>query len=302
MRVASVAPLLWIAACAGPRLEMDVDARSARVSSAGAPFAEVHYLAEPRPFVGPLLAPGGVDVTCAGGGERPQAPSPGVWLGYGDVDGYDFWRGTELGERIALDSIFAQVGITDAALVQCEYVWRVIRGGDVLRETRQLQFRDDGDVRTIDVLSVLRPVGERVVFGDAANGGFALRLRPELRGGSHGVAAALRDSEGLCGGDVSIGRARWLDASGVVGDARVGVAVFDHPDNLRHPARWRAGPDGLLVCEPFAGVAAGATAHAGGGFELQQGRPLKLRYRVVLHRGMSAEQLDAMWSAWAAAR
>ena len=46
-------------------------------------------------------------------------------------------------------------------------------------------------------------------------------------------------------------RADWVDYYGNVAGEIVGIAIFDHPKNLRHPTYWHARSYGLLAANPF---------------------------------------------------
>jgi hypothetical protein len=71
-------------------------------------------------------------------------------------------------------------------------------------------------------------------------------------------------------------RAEWLDQSGPAGaGAWAGVALLDHPTNPNHPTAWHCRNDGW-ACAAFAADAP---------YVLPAGGVLRLRYRVVLHRG-----------------
>jgi hypothetical protein len=74
--------------------------------------------------------------------------------------------------------------------------------------------------------------------------------------------------------------ARWVDFSGPA----AGIAVFDHPANLRHPSPWYLNEQlpyfspALLYNEPL---------------ELAPKQELKLRYRILVHPGrLVADELD----------
>ena len=74
-------------------------------------------------------------------------------------------------------------------------------------------------------------------------------------------------------------RADWIDQSGPIApDKWNGVALLDHPDNPRHPAVWHCRNDSW-VCAAF-------TADAP--YTIKAGDTLRLRYRLVLHRGDAA--------------
>src|SRR2546426_6254040 len=46
-------------------------------------------------------------------------------------------------------------------------------------------------------------------------------------------------------------RADWVDYYGNVAGEDVGIAIFDHPENFRHPTYWHARGYGLFAANPF---------------------------------------------------
>lgn len=70
----------------------------------------------------------------------------------------------------------------------------------------------------------------------------------------------------------------------------VGIAIFDHPDNLRHPTYWHVRDYGLFAANPF-GIHdfVPGTPKGTGDYLLKRGESLTLRYRLCLHRGRTEE-------------
>ena len=80
-------------------------------------------------------------------------------------------------------------------------------------------------------------------------------------------------------------RADWVDYSGPVQGKIVGVAIFDHPQNPRHPTRWHVRDYGLFAANPF-GVHDFEQKPAGAGdFKISAGQSVTFRYRFYLHEG-----------------
>jgi hypothetical protein len=94
--------------------------------------------------------------------------------------------------------------------------------------------------------------------------------------------------------------ARWVDYSGTIDGKPVGIAVFDHPGNLRHPTRWHARGYGLFAANPFglhdfAGEPRGSGSHT-----IPDGGTLRLRYRFVFHEGDAEHAgIERRWREWA---
>jgi hypothetical protein len=75
-----------------------------------------------------------------------------------------------------------------------------------------------------------RIIGEEI-------GTFAIRLAPELSAPLDQMVS----SNGATGEKAIWGKpANWVDYSGTVAGAGVGVTVFDHPTSFRHPTTWHA--------------------------------------------------------------
>ena len=79
-------------------------------------------------------------------------------------------------------------------------------------------------------------------------------------------------------------RANWCDYSGPVNGKTVGVAIFDHPKNFRHPTYWHARDYGLMTTNPF-GVSTFEGEGPSGEHVLRARDSLRFRYRVYIHKG-----------------
>jgi Family of unknown function (DUF6807) len=121
-----------------------------------------------------------------------------------------------------------------------------------------------------------------VTFGDTKEGAFAIRLNDaftEKRGGK------MVNAEGLTGMmNVWGKRSNWVDYTTVLDGERLGVAMFDNPQNPRHPTYWHARDYGLFALDPF-GRNAFDPSLPESRWELPAGRKLRFRWRVVIHPG-----------------
>ena len=80
----------------------------------------------------------------------------------------------------------------------------------------------------------------------------------------------------------------------------MGIAVFDHPENPRHPTWWHARSYGLFAANPFGQHDFEKTAKGSGDLRLAPNETLRLRYRVILHAGeRTPAQLDAAFDRYA---
>lgn len=110
------------------------------------------------------------------------------------------------------------------------------------------------------------------------------------------TGARFRNSSGETGevvrGDERLTRANWCSISGQADGKLVTVAIFCHPDNLRHPTHW------FTMAKPFAYLSATMNLHRQP-LEIAASKPLMLRYGVALWDGQAdnniIEQLYRRW-------
>jgi hypothetical protein len=77
----------------------------------------------------------------------------------------------------------------------------------------------------------------------------------------------------------------WVDYYGRAGDEDVGVAILDHPRNLRSPTYWHARAYGLFAANPFGVSQFTRSRRQTGAYTIPVGASLVLRYRVFIHHG-----------------
>jgi len=80
-------------------------------------------------------------------------------------------------------------------------------------------------------------------------------------------------------------RAEWCDHSGPVGEGVSGIAIMDHPANVRHPTYWMVRGYGLFACNPFGMRAYTRDEAQDGTHVIPAGGELTFRYRVLIHQG-----------------
>ena len=121
-------------------------------------------------------------------------------------------------------------------------------GGKLLVvEDREMVFRAAGDLRTIDFHITLTAPTE-VTFGDTKEGAFAIRLSDAF---TEKKGLKIVDADGRTRMvNVWGKRSNWVDYSADVEGEKIGVAMFDHPQNPNHPTYWHARDDGLFALTP----------------------------------------------------
>ena len=119
-------------------------------------------------------------------------------------------------------------------------------------------------------------------MGDTKEGTFAIRVVKALDSPpGHMVNASGASGEKAIWGK----RSHWVDYYGRVAGEDVGLAIFDHPRNLRAPTYWHARAYGLLAANPFGLKQFTGDRRQDGTHLIPAGGSLVFRYRVFIHHG-----------------
>lgn len=287
---------------------MTTHAESGRVEfrSLGSPVAAYVFDDGPRPYVHPLLAPDGVAMTRgypiaeSREGEAHDHPHHrSMWFAHGDINGIDFWHDPEARIRMRGTPELTEGSVF--ASLRARHDWISPEGTLVATDTTTLRVYGPLGARMIEFEIELTASEGPLSFGDTKEGLFAVRLAPELRVRGEVAAGHLANSTGIVGKEVWGQRARWVSGWGSFGGAVRGVALLDHPHNLRHPTWWHARDYGLLAANPFGIHDFEGKAEATGEYRLAKGASLRLRYLVVIHGGDPEDAaIDRQWRAWSA--
>ncbi len=233
-----------------------------------------------KPYLNPLNGPDGRSVlreALPPGTDKDHPWQRGITLMHGSVNGVDCWNETP-GEpygRTMQESIRA-VTTTVSASLHSRNVWLDFKGKPLMTDTRTIRVFSSPDwPLTLDIRLTVEASQGDVLLGSTKEAGFlAIRLDPALCEKNGGF---IENCYGARGELECWGRpAHWMDCSGGAGDRRVGVAVFDHPQNLRYPARWHVRAYGLLAPNVW-NWDAPVTIKAGGS--------LAFRWRIIVHEG-----------------
>jgi len=274
------------------------------VAIGGRPFTSFHVGDVQKPYLHPIIAPGGQRVTRG----FPMEPGPddatdhphhvSMWFAHGDVNGHDFWHGPK-GERIVLVRGPTTREDRDGGTVTASFEWRVGGNRVVCTEDRTMRFRGDETTRTIDFDIRLTASGGSLTFGDTKEGTFAVRLAPALQLAGPVAAGSYRNAEGLTGGACWGKRSAWVDDTGSVDGRTVGVTIFDHPENPRHPTWWHAREYGLLAANAFGAHDFEGGPEGAGDLTIPAGASLRFRYRLIVRDGAwSAEEIASKFASY----
>ncbi|MFB3829385.1 MAG: PmoA family protein [Bryobacteraceae bacterium] len=270
----------------------------------GKPFT-VFYVgpAAPKPYLAPLRAASGTVVTRGYpmeqiAGEAQDHPHHrGLWFTHGEVNDYDFWaneasqKGVGKGKgKITLEKITAAKGGSKTGQVDAIFTWAT-DGKPLLTEFRKMTFYADPKLRIIDFDITLKAL-DTARFGDTKEGTFAVRLAAELeeqqprkieqpKRNGRMVASTGKQTEKEVWGS----RAEWVDYYGSIKGEPVGIAIFDHPGNPRHPTYWHSRAYGLFAANPFGVADFERDKTKDGSMTVEKGQALRFRYRVVIHPG-----------------
>jgi hypothetical protein len=256
----------------------------------GEPFTTYHYADGAKPYLFPVLGPGGAAMTrqwpmAEGPNEEHDHPHQrSLWYAHGDVNGHDFWAEGEGKGRIehrAIESVKAG----PAGTLRVANDWVAADGTLVCTEVRTMVFRATDAGREIDFTIALSPAEGDLHLGDTKEGSMAIRLTPTLRLDGPVGAGHIKNSAGHTDGECWGKRAAWVDYWGPVAGQTLGVAMFDHPKNPAHPTWWHARKYGLFAANPF-GVHDFERKPEGTGDQIvPAGKTITFRYRLLLHGG-----------------
>jgi hypothetical protein len=142
-------------------------------------------------------------------------------------------------------------------------------------------FSGGPELRTIDFIITLT-AAQDVTFGDTKEGAFAIRLNDAF---TEKKGLKILDADGRTRMvNVWGKRSNWVDYSAELEGEKLGVAMFDHPQNPRHPTYWHARDYGLFALNPF-GQHAFDPKQPESVLKLPAGQKLTFKWRVVIHPG-----------------
>lgn len=266
-----------------------------RVEINGKLFTEYHFKGGPRPYFYPLLGPDELPMTRKWPMENTtdeQHDHPhhrSLWYSHSSVNGLDFWTDPSTNCHIVHQKFIAIKSGEASGEIQSADNWLKADGTLVCSDVRTMRIYDRPDnQRLFDFdVTLQAPPDHAVVFGDDKDGAMAVRVaetmrlkQPHAPGQGHIVLSTGARDEKTWGK-----RADWCDYYGPVDGKTVGIAIFDHPDNLRHPTWWHVRDYGLFAANPFGVHDFEKKPKGTGDFTLPAGQSMTFRYRFYLHQG-----------------
>jgi len=264
-----------------------------------------------KPILYPVFTSAGTEITRGfpikpKTGERADHPHhTGMWLTYGDVDGYDFWgNGSKgLGKQNDNGGVIKHIkveelseGIGEGYIITVES-WTDKSGKELLAEKTEYHFIAKGSTRIIDRVTILSAGDKEVSMPDTKEGMFGIRVSRQLELASEGeitlysASGNYRSSEGVTGLDVWGTRAKWMDLFGNIGDEKISLVICDHPKNPCYPTYWHARGYGLFAANPF-----GWNDFTKGkkqlNYSIPAGQSITFRYRVIISSGAHLDDTE----------
>ncbi len=258
-------------------------------------FTEYHFANVPRPVLYPVFGPGHISMTRdwpmrdSANEEKDHPHHRGLWFTHGSVNGVDFW--TENGKfgKIVHDK-FTKIDSGKEGVIRSENKWISADGKVICRDQRSLIIHGNTNPRILDFNITITASEGDLVFGDTKEGSMAfrvnesMRLKPNEFNKSKQLGQIFQNT-GVTGAETWGKRAAWTEYHGPINGQMVGVAMFDHPKNPRHPTWWHVRDYGLFAANPFGVHDFEQKPKGEGDLKVPAGQSVTFRYRFVLHDG-----------------
>jgi len=267
-----------------------------RVEINGQLFTEYVFKNTPRPYCYPLLGPDNLAMSR----DWPMKNTPGedhdhphhrsLWYAHGAMNGQDFWSEQKAFGKTVHDDFLEVKSGQDAGVIKARNKWVAADGTVVCTDERTLRFYNPGraNERVVDFDITLFASNGDLTLGDTKEGTMAVRLAETMRlklKGKEGKGHIV-NSNGVRDGQTWGKRADWCDYYGPVEGKTVGIAIFDHPQNPRHPTWWHVRDYGLFAANPFGQHDFESLPNkAAGDLKVPAGESVTFRYRFYFHEG-----------------
>jgi hypothetical protein len=278
----------------GPGVQIKELPDRLRVELNGQLVTEYFFKDVPRPYFYPLIGPGEVAMTR----NFPMKNLPdeshdhkhhrSLWYAHGAMNGHDFWSEDKDFGKTVHDSFVEVKSGEKEGVIKERNKWVAADGKVVCTDERTWRIYNPGAAheRVLDFEITLQASNGDLTFGDTKEGTMALRLAETMRLKGKVGQGHIVNSSGLRDGETWGKRADWCDYYGPVDGKTVGVAIFDHPQNPRHPTWWHVRDYGLFAANPFGKHDFESLPDkTAGNLTIPAGQSVTFRYRFYLHEG-----------------
>ncbi len=260
-----------------------------KVEINGTLFTEYNFKDGPFPYFYPVIGPTGVNITrhwpMKEGKDEAQdhRHHRSLWFTHGEVNGHDFWQGRD--DKIVHDKFVKVSSGRKVGIIQSQNKWVAANGEVVCTDTQTHRFYNRPDGQMMDFEITIQASHGKVILGDTKEGSMAIRLAPTMRLRGKVGKGHIVNSEGVRDKATWGKRAAWCDYYGPVNGEVVGVAIFDHPKNPKHPTWWHVRDYGLFTANPFGVHNFEGKPKGTGDITIPSGQSLTFRYRLYFHKG-----------------
>jgi len=265
-----------------------------RVEINGQLFTEYFFKDVPRPFCYPLIGPGDAAMTrnwpmkTTPDEEHDHPHHRSLWFAHGAVNGHDFWSEAKNAGKIVHEGFDQIESGKKMGVIKSRNKWVAADGTVVCTDERTLRIYapTSASERLFDFEITIHASDSEVTLGDTKEGAMAVRLAETMRLKGKVGQGHIINSEGVRDGETWGKRAEWCDYYGPVEGKTVGMAIFDHPQNPRHPSWWHVRDYGLFAVNPFGQHDFERLPDkAAGNMTIPKGKSVTFRYRFCLHEG-----------------
>ncbi|MFT5027800.1 MAG: hypothetical protein ACI9VS_000218 [Candidatus Binatia bacterium] len=286
-----------------------------RVEIDGKLFTEYRFANVPRPYFYPVnWIDGQTGLTRnwpmkdgVEGEEKDHIHHRGVWFAHRHVSGHDFWGETPKSGKIVHDKFLEIKSGKDVGTIRHTTRYIAKNGAEICADERVIRIHRRPDSRMLDFQVTLKASANDIVLEDDKDAGMGIRVAHTMKVTNRDKTAAgghMVNSEGHRDGAAWGKAARWLDNHGMANGKRLGVAIFDHPDNPRYPTWWHARDYGLLTANAFGKrhFEKLKDTHAGD-MPIRAGESRSWKYRFYWHKGDEKQgQVEKRWREFAAGK
>ena len=284
-----------------------------RIEINGKLFTEYCYQGAPHLYYYPVIGPYGVKMTRA----YPMDPNSkneshdhkhhrSLWYSHGNVNGVDFWSESPRAGKIVHDKFLEIRSGEKEGVIRSRNKWVALNGEVVCTDERTFRVYARPDTERVFDFTITIFAGDKpLVLGDTKEGSMAMRLAESMRLKPNQYnkgkpTGHIVQSTGVRDNATWGKRAAWTDYYGPVEGHLVGVAIFDHPTNPRHPTWWHVRNYGLFAANPFGLHYFEGKPRGTGDFTVPAGKSVTFRYRFYIHEGNTEQaRVAARYREWA---
>lgn len=267
------------------------DQTSVKITADGKPVMDYRFTEVPfKPYVAQLYTPGGVGMLRDSPSDHKHHHALMFAIA---AEGVDFWtEHPNCGKQVP-----GQLATTKDGLTQ-KLDWTTPDNKVVLAEDRSITVHPSGDSR-VTLLSwrskLQTPAGKDDVKLTGSHY-FGLGMRFVTSMDNVGTFINSSDASGATSvvvrGTERLTPVNWCACSGPVDSKTVTVAIFDHPSNLRHPARM------FTMSGPFSYLSATLNLWKEP-YVIKAAQPLTLTYGVAAWDGkIDAPEIEKVYQKW----